>query len=101
MLEGGGNAALLIPRGHDNREQRERSSRIDFSKSGHFSISNEEVGGEGQVGVDKKMKSAEYFVITMPLAGKVRPAAVICVEWIHSVVHGKQEPYCETTQSRQ
>jgi len=30
MLDGGGNAALLVPRGDDNREQRERSSGLGF-----------------------------------------------------------------------
>jgi hypothetical protein len=30
MLDGGGDASLLIPRGDDNREQRERSSKIGF-----------------------------------------------------------------------
>ena len=43
----------------------------------------------GQVGFDKKMKSAEHLVATMSWAGKVRPAAVICVEWIQSVGHGE------------
>ena len=64
-------------------------------------IPNGEAGGAGEVGVDKKMQTAEHFVITMPWAGKVRPAAVICVEWIQSAGHGEQEPYCEMTQLQQ
>jgi len=62
---------------------------------------NREAGGVGQIGVDKKMKSAEHLVITMPWAGKVRPDAVFCVEWIQSVGHGEQEPYCEMTPLQQ
>jgi hypothetical protein len=68
---------------------------------GIFAFPNGETGGAGQVGVDKKMQTAEHFVITMPWAGKVRPAAVICVEWIQSAGHGEQEPYCEMTQLQQ
>ena len=39
VLDGGGDAALLIPRGDDNREQRERSGRLDFRSAGHFCLS--------------------------------------------------------------
>ena len=68
---------------------------------GILSFPNGETGGAGQVDVDKKMQTAEHFVITMPWAVKVRPAAVICVEWIQSVGRGEQEPYCEMTQLQQ
>jgi hypothetical protein len=33
---------------------------------GIFAFPNGEAGGAGQVGVDKKMQTAEHFVITMP-----------------------------------
>ncbi len=36
MLDSGGNAALLVPRGDDNREQRERSHGLGFMRVGHF-----------------------------------------------------------------
>ena len=36
MLDGGGNAALLVPRGDDNRKERERSERLGFRQGGHF-----------------------------------------------------------------
>lgn len=65
------------------------------------SIPNGQSGSTGEVGVDKKMQTAEYFVITMPWAGKVRSAAVICVEWIQSVGLGEREPYCEMMLSQQ
>ena len=64
---------------------------------GIIAFPNGETGSEGEVGVDKKMQTAEHFVITMPWADKVRPAAVICVEWIQSAGHGEREPYCEMT----
>jgi hypothetical protein len=104
MLDSGGNASLLIPRGDDNREQRERSGWLVLRQVGHSLCSpfpNREACGTGQVGFDKKMKSAEHFVITMLWAGKERPAAVICVEWIQSAGHGEQEPYGEKTPSQQ
>ena len=68
---------------------------------GIFAFPNGETGSEGEVGVDKKMQTAEHFVITMPWVGKVRPAAVICVEWIQSAGHGEREPYCEMTPLQQ
>ena len=39
VLDGGGDAALLIPHGDDNREQRERSGRLGFRSAGHFCLS--------------------------------------------------------------
>jgi hypothetical protein len=36
VLDGGSNASLLIPRGDDNREQRERSSGLGFRRVRHF-----------------------------------------------------------------
>ena len=36
MLDGGGDAALLVPRGDDDRKQCERSSGIGFRKIWHF-----------------------------------------------------------------
>jgi hypothetical protein len=36
MLDSGGYAALLIPRGNDEREQRERSGGLGFRRVGHF-----------------------------------------------------------------
>jgi hypothetical protein len=68
---------------------------------GIFAFPNGETGSAGQVGVDKKMQTSEHFVIKKRWAGKVRPAAVICVEWIQSAGHGEQEPYCEMTQLQQ
>jgi hypothetical protein len=65
------------------------------------SISNGQSGGAGEVGVDKKMQTAEHFVITIPWAGKVSSASVICVEWIQSVGLGEREPYCEMMLSQQ
>ncbi len=71
------------------------------SEAGIFAYPNGEAGGAGRVGVEKKMKSAEHLVITKRWAGKVRPAAVICVEWIQSAGRGEREPYCEMTQLQQ
>jgi hypothetical protein len=68
---------------------------------GIFPFPNGEAGGAGQVGVDKKMQTSEHFVITKRWAGKVKPAAVICVEWIQSAGRGEREPYCEMTQLQQ
>ena len=80
-------------------ESRE-SGRVGLISGGAdiFPIIKWKSGGAGEVGVDKK---AEHFVITMPWVGKVRPAAVICVEWIQSAGHGEREPYCEMTPLRQ
>jgi hypothetical protein len=36
MLDGGSNAALLVPRRDDNREQLERSHGLGFRRVGHF-----------------------------------------------------------------
>ncbi len=100
MLDGRGNAALLVPRRHDNREPRERAGLVS-GEAGIFAFPNGEAGGAGEVGVDEKMQTAEHFVITMPWAGKVRAAAVVCVGWIQSVGHGERELYCEMKPLRQ
>lgn len=47
--------------------------------------------------LDKKIQTAEHFVITLRRVGKARPAAVICTEWIQSAGPGEREPYCEGT----
>ena len=36
MLDGGGDASLLVPRRDDNREQLKRSGGLGFKWSGHF-----------------------------------------------------------------
>jgi hypothetical protein len=36
MLDGGGDATLLVPRGDDDRKQRERSVGLGFRRVGHF-----------------------------------------------------------------
>ncbi len=66
--------------------------------AGIFPFIKWKAGGAGEVGIDKK---AEHFVITMPWAGKVRTAAVVCVGWIQSAGHGELERYCEMTPLRQ
>ena len=104
MLDGGGDATLLVPRGDDNREELEPSSGLGLRRVWHFLFlpyPNWEAGGAEQLGFDKKMKSAEHFVATKRWVGKVRPAAVICVEWIQSAGRGEREPYCEMTQLQQ
>jgi len=54
ILDGGGDATLLVPRGNDNREPLERSEGLEFKRSGAFLRScfpNREAGGAGQVGL--------------------------------------------------
>lgn len=41
VLDGGCDTALLIPRGDHNREQRKRSGRLGFRKTGHFCLSKQ------------------------------------------------------------
>jgi len=44
VLDGGGAAALLVPRRHDNREQRERAGRLRFRRGGQFYSSRFQTG---------------------------------------------------------